>query len=104
VFFVVKAFELKIMLDWPMLKVMGSLENHAFSLMYGKDRVCRRDENLVVYSMCDDPEWEIREYRKIGITIGDDGWYLSAKEIVGKRGIRYTLSSWPEHIHRIPGR
>jgi hypothetical protein len=41
---------------------MGSPDNQAFPLMYGKDRVYRRGELLLVYSMFDNPKWEVREY------------------------------------------
>jgi len=73
-------------------------------LMFGNDRVYRRGENLIVRSATENPYWEVREYRKIAVLIGDDVWCVSSKETVGKHSVRYTLDPWPEHLHQIAGR
>jgi len=73
-------------------------------LRFGDDRVYRRGENLIVHSVAENPDWEVREYRKIAILIGDDVWCVSSKETAGKHGVRYTLDPWPDHLHQIAGR
>jgi hypothetical protein len=82
---------------------MAGSGNEAFPLKYGRDQVCRRGEDLVIYSACENPGWEVREHRGIGVLIGEDVWRVAAKE-TARNGVRYTLAPWPDHLHQIPGR
>jgi hypothetical protein len=75
-----------------------------YPLTLGKDRVFRRGNQLVVLSLVENPEWEVRENRKTAIVIGDEVWCLTGADAAGKRGMRYFLDPWPDHIHQIPGR
>jgi len=72
--------------------------------VYGRDRIFRHGQRLIVIAAVDMPEWEVRKNRKTVILVGTTIWWVAGKERSGRGSVRCTLEPWDEHLNQIAGR
>jgi hypothetical protein len=56
------------------------MNGQSYPQRVGGDRILRRDEQLIVRSKADMDEWQIQQYRRTSVYIGEEVWCLAGKQ------------------------